>query len=163
MTGITGPTARVRAAAESFGLSVTIRTMPESTRAAEEAAIACGCSVGAIVKSLVFRSRDDQRPVLLLVSGANRVDEAHVGAVIGAAHERPDAAFVREATGFAIGGIPPLGHATPITTWIDRDLLAHETVWAAAGTPNAVFAIEPKALAKAIGARVIAMAEPLSP
>ena len=160
MTGITGPTARVRDAAESFGLSVTIRTMPESTRTAEEAAAACGCPVGAIVKSLVFRTRDDHRPVLLLVSGANRVDEAHVGAAVGAAIERPNAAFVRETTGFAIGGIPPLGHATPIATWVDQDLLAHATVWAAAGTPNAVFAVDPKALATAIGASIITMAEP---
>lgn len=157
MTEITGPAARVRAAAESFGLSVTLRIMPESTRTAEEAAAACGCSVGEIVKSLVFRTKETGTPVLLLVSGANRVNEKAVGRLIGEAIERPDANFVRATTGFAIGGIPPLGHATPLTTWIDRDLLAFSEVWAAAGTPNAVFAVAPKALAEAIGAGVIAM------
>jgi len=157
MSEIPGPAARVRAAAESFGLSVTLRIMPESTRTAEEAAAACGCSVGEIVKSLVFRTRETARPVLLLVSGANRVDEALAAAAIGEAIERPNAAFVREVTGYAIGGIPPLAHSTPLATWFDRDLLAYDRVWAAAGTPNAVFAVDPKALCRAIGAEVIAM------
>ena len=157
MNEITGPTARIRDAAESFGLSVTIRIMPESTRTAEEAAAACGCSVAEIVKSLVFRTRETGRAVLLLVSGANRVDEAVVAAAIGEAIERPNAAFVREATGFAIGGIPPFGHAKPLATWIDRELLGFDTVWAAAGTPNAVFAVDPKAMQLAIGAEPIAM------
>lgn len=160
MSEITGPTARVRDAAESFGLSVTLRIMPELARTAEEAASACGCSVGEIVKSLVFRARDTHRPLLFLVSGANRLDEAGVGAAIGEAIERPNAAFVREVTGFAIGGIPPFAHATPLATWIDRDLLAYRQVWAAAGTPHAVFAVDPAALAKAISAQTIAMAPP---
>lgn len=157
MTEITGPAARVRDAAESFGLSVTIRIMPESTRTAEEAATACGCSVGEIVKSLVFRTRETARPVLLLVSGSNRVNEKAVGRILGEAIERPDADFVRETTGYAIGGIPPLGHASPLATWIDADLLTYERVWAAAGTPNAVFSVDPKALAEVIGAAVIPM------
>ena len=156
MTEITGPAARVRAAAESFGLSVTIRTMPESTRTAEEAAAACGCPVGAIVKSLVFRTASGG-PVLLLVSGSNRVDEKSVGAVIGEPIERPDAAFVRAVTGYAIGGIPPLAHASALETWFDQDLLTFDSVWAAAGTPNAVFRVDPRALREAIGARVISM------
>jgi prolyl-tRNA editing enzyme YbaK/EbsC (Cys-tRNA(Pro) deacylase) len=157
MTEITGPAARVRDAAESFGLSVTIRTMPESTRTAEEAAAACGCTVGEIVKSLVFRTRETGRPVLLLVSGANRVDEVAVAAAIGEAIERPNAAFVREVTGYAIGGIPPFAHASPLATWVDRDLLVYERVWAAAGTPFAVFAVDPAALCRAVGGVVIAM------
>nr|WP_280174641.1 YbaK/EbsC family protein [Kaistia soli] len=129
--------------------------MPEKTRTAEEAAAACGCSVNEIVKSLVFRGTQSGRGVLLLVSGANRVDEKKVVGPIGEPITRPDAAFVRALTGFAIGGIPPFGHATPLPTFIDRDLLAHETVWAAAGTPHAIFAIDPKMLATAIGAVII--------
>ncbi|HWJ74577.1 MAG TPA: YbaK/EbsC family protein [Kaistia sp.] len=129
--------------------------MPEKTRTAEEAAAACGCSVDEIVKSLVFRGAQSGKGVLLLVSGANRVNEDKVAGPLGEQIMRPDAAFVRALTGFAIGGIPPFGHATPLPTYIDRDLLAHETVWAAAGTPHAIFAIDPKALAEAIGAIVI--------
>ncbi|SHF13756.1 Cys-tRNA(Pro) deacylase, prolyl-tRNA editing enzyme YbaK/EbsC [Kaistia soli DSM 19436] len=155
MTEINGPASRVQGAAESFGLSVIPRIMPEKTRTAEEAAAACGCSVNEIVKSLVFRGTQSGRGVLLLVSGANRVDEKKVVGPIGEPITRPDAAFVRALTGFAIGGIPPFGHATPLPTFIDRDLLAHETVWAAAGTPHAIFAIDPKMLATAIGAVII--------
>jgi len=157
MTEITGPASRVRDAAESFGLSVMPRIMPEKTRTAEEAAAACGCSIGEIVKSLVFRGRTSGRGILLLVSGINRVDEAKVAEAIGEPIERPDAAYVRQLTGFAIGGIPPLGHATPLPTYIDRALLGHERVFAAAGTPNSIFAVDPKALAAAIGATVIDM------
>ncbi|MBZ9936469.1 YbaK/EbsC family protein [Mesorhizobium sp. BR1-1-16] len=155
MTEINGPASRVKGAAESFGLSVIPRIMPEKTRTAEEAAAACGCSVDEIVKSLVFRGAQSGKGVLLLVSGANRVDEEKVAGPLGEPIMRPDAAFVRALTGFAIGGIPPFGHATPLPTYIDRDLLAHQTVWAAAGTPHAVFAIDPKALADAIGAIII--------
>lgn len=149
--------ARVREAAESLGLSVHPRIMPDTTRTAEEAAAACGCSVAEIVKSLVFRGAVSGTAVLLLVSGKNRVDEARVGLIIGEAIERPNAAFVRAATGFAIGGIPPLGHRTPLPTYIDEDLLAFPRVFAAAGTPHALFDIDPKALADALGAHVIAM------
>ncbi|MCX5495220.1 YbaK/EbsC family protein [Kaistia dalseonensis] len=157
MNELTGSARRVLDAAETFGLSVTVRTMPESTRTAEEAAAACGCSVGEIVKSLVFRGTQTGRPLLLLVSGANRVDEAKVAAAIGEPIERPNAAFVRAATGFAIGGIPPFAHATPLATWLDVDLLAFETVWAAAGTPHAVFSVSPSALRAALAAPVMAM------
>lgn len=155
MTEINGPASRIQGAAESFGLSVIPRIMPDKTRTAEEAAAACSCSVAEIVKSLVFRGTVSGNGVLLLVSGANRVDEDKVAAPIGEPITRPDAAFVRGLTGFAIGGIPPFGHATPLPTFIDRDLLAYDTVWAAAGTPYAVFSIDPKALAAAIGAIVI--------
>jgi prolyl-tRNA editing enzyme YbaK/EbsC (Cys-tRNA(Pro) deacylase) len=148
---------RVRAAAEALGLPIEIRLMPDSTRTAAEAAAACGCTVGQIVKSLVFRGRDTGRPVLLLVSGANRVDEKGVAVTLGEQLIRPDADFVRTATGFAIGGIPPFGHASPLATWLDRDLLAFGTVWAAAGTPNAVFAADPARLRDAVGATVLAV------
>lgn len=148
-------TARVEAAAAALGLAVAVRTMPDSTRTAADAAAACGCAVGQIVKSLVFVGRDSDRPLLLLVSGANRVDEEAVAESIGEALARPDAKRVREVTGFAIGGIPPFGHATALPTFLDEALLAYDTVWAAAGTPNAVFSVSPGALAKAVSARVV--------
>ena len=149
---------RVAAAAEALGLAVAIREMPASTRTAQDAAAACGCDVAQIVKSLVFAGRETNRPYLLLVSGRNRVDETAAGAHLGEALRRPGADEVRAWTGYAIGGIPPLGHATPLKTFIDRDLLGFAEVWAAAGTPNAVFPIAPQALAGATGAFVIDMA-----
>ncbi len=155
MTEINGPASRVRDAAESFGLSVMPIIMPDKTRTAEEAAAACGCHVAEIVKSLVFRGVTSGKGVLLLVSGVNRVDEEKVAGPIGERIMRPDAAFVRSLTGFAIGGIPPLGHATRLPTFIDRELLAYETVWAAAGTPHAIFSVNPAALARAVGAEII--------
>jgi prolyl-tRNA editing enzyme YbaK/EbsC (Cys-tRNA(Pro) deacylase) len=148
---------RVAEAARALGLDIEIRDMPQSTRTAEEAAAACGCAVGQIVKSLVFAGADTGQPILVLVSGANRVDEAKAAGEVGEALRRPDAKFVREVTGFAIGGVPPLGHANRIAVVFDRDLLAFETVWAAAGTPNAVFAVNPARLAEAVGARVVSV------
>jgi prolyl-tRNA editing enzyme YbaK/EbsC (Cys-tRNA(Pro) deacylase) len=148
---------RVAAAADNLGLSIAVMLMPDSTRTAEEAAAACGCRVGQIVKSLVFTGATSGRDVLLLVSGDNRVDEAGVAAHLGEALERPRGAHVRKVTGFAIGGIPPFGHAAPLATYMDEDLLAHDVVWAAAGTPNAVFSVDPKALQGATGARVISV------
>jgi prolyl-tRNA editing enzyme YbaK/EbsC (Cys-tRNA(Pro) deacylase) len=157
VNALPAPALRVKEAAGALGLAVSVQVMPDSTRTAEEAARTCNCPVGAIVKSLVFRGKESGRPYLLLVSGSNRVNEKAVAARLGEAITRPDAAFVREATGFAIGGIPPLGHATPLVPYFDADLLQYETVWAAAGTHNAVFAVAPGRLAEATGAIVMAM------
>jgi prolyl-tRNA editing enzyme YbaK/EbsC (Cys-tRNA(Pro) deacylase) len=143
---------RLAAAAAAKGISVEIREMPASTRTAEEAAQACGCVVAQIVKSLVFRGAETNKPYLLLFSGANRVNEKAVAATIGEALTRPDATYVRELTGYAIGGIPPFGHATSLATYIDRDLLAFDEVWAAAGTPNCVMRLTPEALKDAASA-----------
>lgn len=148
---------RVAEAAAALGLDIRVVELPDSARTAEEAAAACGCAVAEIVKSLVFRGATSGKPVLLLVAGSNRVDEAVVAGPIGEALERMPGKAVREATGFAIGGIPPFGHATPLAVFIDEDLLAHDRIWAAAGTPHAVFAVAPRALAAAVGARVIRM------
>ena len=148
---------RVAAAARDLGLTIEVVAMPSSTRTAEEAAAACGCAVGEIVKSLVFRGRTSERPYLLLVAGSNRVDEKAVAGSIGEALKRAQADDVRAITGYAIGGIPPFGHATALDVFIDEDLLGHPRVWAAAGTPFAVFAVEPRALAAAVGAKVISM------
>jgi prolyl-tRNA editing enzyme YbaK/EbsC (Cys-tRNA(Pro) deacylase) len=146
---------RVAAAAAAAGLAIEIKEMAQSTRTAEEAAAACGCDVGQIVKSLVFRGRDSATPYLLLVSGANRVNEKDVARHLGEKLRRPDADDVRNLTGYAIGGIPPLGHKEPLKTFIDEDLLAFDVVWAAAGTPVSVFAVAPQQLVVAVGGEVI--------
>ncbi|KAB2873040.1 MAG: YbaK/EbsC family protein [Bauldia sp.] len=148
---------RVLAATVERGLDARIRVMPDSTRTAVEAAAAVGTTVGQIVKSLIFKGKKSGKAYLFLVSGTNRVDEHAVEKVLGEPIVRPDADFVREVTGFAIGGIPPLGHATRIASYCDEDLLQYETVWAAAGTPNAVFSVDPAALREAIGAHIIAV------
>ncbi len=148
---------RVAAAAAERGMAIEIVMMPDSTRTAEEAAAACGCGVGQIVKSLVFTGAQSGHDMLLLVSGDNRVDEAGVAAYLGEGLERPRGAHVRNVTGFAIGGIPPFGHAAPLATYMDADLLAHDVVWAAAGTPNAVFSVDPRALQAATHAQVISL------
>jgi prolyl-tRNA editing enzyme YbaK/EbsC (Cys-tRNA(Pro) deacylase) len=118
-----------------------VRDFPKGTRTAADAAAAIGCAVGQICKSLVFRRADGGgAPVLVVASGANRVDESRLGVV------KADAAFVREQTGFAIGGVPPYGHRQAIETIVDEDLLGYEVVWAAAGTPSSVFPIAPAEL-----------------
>ena len=146
---------RVQAAADELGLEIEVREMTRSTRTAEEAAAACGCYIAQIVKSLVFKGGDTETPYLLLVSGANRVDEKAIADDVGEKLERPDAQFVRDVTGFAIGGIPPFGHAERLETYIDEALLSHDLVWAAAGTPNALFSVAPTELADATLATVI--------
>lgn len=145
---------RVADAAKALGLTIRVLEMPASTRTAQDAANACGCSVGQIVKSLVFAGRKSGKPYLLLVSGDNRVDEKAIAAVLGEPLRKPDADFVREKTGFAIGGVAPIGHANAMQTVFDQDLLKYESVWAAAGTPNCVFETNPQALAGATGALI---------
>lgn len=125
MTDLPPSAAKFRAAAARQGLDVEVVVTAQPARTAEEAALACGCEVGQIVKSLVFRGAESGAPLLLLVSGRNRVDEARAAAAAGEPIGRPDAAFVRDATGFAIGGIPPLGHDRPVRTFIDAALLAY--------------------------------------
>jgi len=140
---------------ETFGLE--IRRFPEGTRTAEDAARAIGCEVGQIVKSLVFTAGG--RPVLALVSGANRLDPAKLAAVAGGPVEKADADTARQATGYAIGGVPPFGHARPLPVFMDRDLERYDLVWAAAGRPDSVFPITPVRLAELAGARVEELAK----
>jgi len=130
-----------------------VSTFPDGTRTAADAAAAIGCDVAQIVKSLVFR-RAGGGPLLVVASGVNRVDEAKVAALVGEPIGKADAAFVRATTGFAIGGVPPAGHAEPIETLVDRDLLRHAEVWAAAGTPRTVFPLTPDELVAMTGGRV---------
>lgn len=146
---------RVQDAAGRLGLAVEVVEMTQSTRTAEEAAAAAGCVVGQIVKSLVFRGKQTGKPFLLLVSGANRVNEKAVAKVLGETLTRPDAQYVRDLTGYAIGGIPPLGHREPIDTWIDEDLLQYASVWAAAGTPESIFKVAPTDLQAKTGAKIL--------
>lgn len=137
---------RFAAALSALGIGdVEVRAFPEGTRTARQAAEAVGCELSQIVKSLIFAA--DGEPVLVLMDGASRVDVRLVQEELGAAKvQRADAALVREATGYAIGGVPPFGHATQLRVLADRGLLDHDVVWAAAGTPHTVFALGPKAL-----------------
>jgi prolyl-tRNA editing enzyme YbaK/EbsC (Cys-tRNA(Pro) deacylase) len=149
--------ARVVRAAAAAGLAIVVRRFPEGTRTAEDAARAIGCHVAQIVKSLVFVA--DGQPVVALVSGVDRLDPARLAAALGAnAVRRADGDEVRTATGYAIGGVPPFGHAVEIPVLIDERLFAHDEVWAAAGLPDAVFRSTPRALAEAGGARRAALA-----
>jgi prolyl-tRNA editing enzyme YbaK/EbsC (Cys-tRNA(Pro) deacylase) len=149
----------VQEALRALGLPADVRELDASTRTAPEAAAAVGCELGAIVKSLVFRGTGSGDPVLVLVSGDNRAVETRVAEEIGEPVARADADFVRAATGYAIGGVPPVGHPGPVRTLVDEDLLRFGEVWAAAGTPRAVFPIPPDALARAAGGRVTAIAQ----
>lgn len=149
---------RVAEAARDLGLEIELREFPEGTRTAEDAARAIGVDVGQIVKSLVFLA--DGRPVLCLVSGPNRLDAGRLAVVTGAPQvRRASADEVERATGFAIGGVPPFGHKRRLPVYCDRDLLAYDVVWAAAGTPKAVFAVEPQRLVQACGATVADLKE----
>ena len=133
-------------------IGVNVMEFPEGTRTAADAARAVGCEVGQIVKSLVFMSAG--RPVVALVCGANRVDERRLGAVAGEPVAKADAETARAATGYAIGGVPPFGHATDVPVFMDRDLLDHSQVWAAAGRPDSVFQIAPERLRELSAATV---------
>ncbi|HEX7488608.1 MAG TPA: YbaK/EbsC family protein, partial [Anaeromyxobacteraceae bacterium] len=128
--------------------------LPDSARTAAEAAAAVGCTVGQIVKSLLFQGRPSGRAVLVVASGSHRVDERLVATLLGEDLARASADFVREQTGFAIGGVPPIGHARPLVTVVDEALLAHPRIWAAAGHPHAVFALTPDELVRMTGGRV---------
>ena len=146
---------RVQDAADALGLDIAVAEMAQPTRTADEAAAACGVTVGQIVKSLVFLGSDTGKPYLMLVSGANRVNEKGVAAHLGENLKRPDADAVRALTGYAIGGIPPFGHDTAMATYMDVDLMQYDVIWAAAGTPKAVFRTEPARLRDAARAMVI--------
>ncbi len=128
------------------GFSITVIEFADSTRTAQEAADRAGCTLGQITKSLIFKGKVSHKPILVLTSGANRVNEKRIAEYAGEPIHRADADFVRAVTGFAIGGVPPLGHAQKMETYLDEDLLQYETIWAAAGTPNAIFELTPAQL-----------------
>ena len=142
-----------------LGKGFEVLEFDASTRTAADAAAAIGCTVGQIAKSLIFRALDSDRPVLAIASGSVRVDESRLAGLLGEGIGRADAAFVREHTGFAIGGVPPVGHRSESVIFIDETLLTFETIWAAAGTPNAVFQLTPDDLVRLTGGTVAAIAQ----
>jgi prolyl-tRNA editing enzyme YbaK/EbsC (Cys-tRNA(Pro) deacylase) len=150
------PSARkVQEALKIMGVTCEVREMGKTTRTAQDAARSVGCDVGQIAKSLVFKGGTTQQAVLVITSGSNRVDEKKLSERIGEPVLKADADFVRQQTGFAIGGVPPVGHAQQIGVFIDEDLLTYSEIWAAAGTPQAVFRLTPQELQKITGGRVI--------
>jgi prolyl-tRNA editing enzyme YbaK/EbsC (Cys-tRNA(Pro) deacylase) len=153
-----GSIERVEQAAAAAGLTIEIRRMGASTRTAEEAARQCGCTVGQIVKSLVFEGARSGRLYLFLVSGSNQLDLERAAALTAEPLSRADPRKIRDETGFAIGGVAPIGHRIAIAAFADEALLSFDCVWAAAGAHDAVFAAEPRALVKAAGATVANLA-----
>ena len=145
---------KVQQALDELGIQTEVSVLPDSTRTAQEAAQAVGCQVAQIAKSIIFRGKETQLPVLVVASGVNRIDEKKIGALVGEKIGQAKPEFVREKTGYAIGGVPPLAHASPIRTIIDEDLLQYDRIWAAAGTPKAVFRITPDELVRAIQGQV---------
>ncbi len=148
---------KVQDALAAHGLTCRVVELPASTRTAREAAEAVGCQVGQIVKSLVFRGVRSQRPILVAASGPNRVNEQRLGELVSEPVEKADADFVRAHTGFSIGGVPPVGHTERLETFIDADLLQYDEVWAAAGTPHAVFPLTPAELVQITDGQVVSI------
>jgi len=146
---------KVQDAIFKAGYDFTVIETEKVTRTAQEAADAAGCALGQIVKSLVFKGDVSEKPILVLTSGTNRVNEKGFRELIGEKITRADPDFVRNSTGFAIGGIPPLAHNIQIETYMDKDLMNHTTVWAAAGTPNAIFELPPAVLILISNAKLI--------
>jgi len=146
--GLSRSARRVQDVLSGLGADFEVVELPSTTRTAADAAKAIGCSVEQIAKSIVFRTVKDKRPVMVIASGVNRVNETRIAEFLGEPIEKADAAYVREKTGFAIGGVPPVGHPEPIHTIIDEDLLKLGDVWAAAGTPNSVFKLNAARLAE---------------
>ena len=148
---------RVQEALRALGLSLEVVELPQSTRTAVEAAVAVGCNVEQIVKSLVFRGKHSKKPILVVASGSNRVNEKRMAEFVGEPIERADPDFVRAHTGYVIGGVAPVGHPEQIETFIDEDLMQYSEIWAAAGNPNAVFRLGPEDLKRMAGGRVVAI------
>ena len=149
---------RVQDALKALGVACQVVELPESTRSAAEAAQAIGCRVEQIVKSLVFRGQSTNRPILAVVSGGNRVDEEKLAVLVAEPVAKADAEYVRQRTGYAIGGVPPVGHVESLVCVVDEDLLQYEQIWAAAGTPRAVFRLTPADLQRITDGRVVSMA-----
>jgi len=156
-TSLSASAKRVQDALISFGVDCRVKELGESTRTAVDAANAVGCAVGQIVKSLVFRGKASGNAVFVVASGANMVDEKALAAIVGEKIERATPDFVREQTGFAIGGVSPVGHPAPLQTFVDEDLLGYAELWAAAGTPNAVFALTPEQLCQITSGQVVSI------
>ncbi len=146
---------KVQETLKALGKNYIVTELPGSTRTAIEAAQAIGCEVGQIVKSIVFMASMTKRAVLVIASGVNRINEKRISLLVEEPIVKADVDFVRNATGYAIGGVPPVGHSTGVVIFIDEDLMQYERVWAAAGTPHAVFALNPLDLPEMTGGKVI--------
>ena len=147
----------VQDALSKKGMTAKVVELPASTRTAEDAAKAIGCHVAQIAKSLIFRTKHTNKPILVLASGVNRVNEKTISKSVGEEIVKADADFTRDVTGFAIGGIPPVGHKSQIETYIDEDLLKYKELWAAAGTPNAVFSLDSDSIENLTGGKIISV------
>jgi prolyl-tRNA editing enzyme YbaK/EbsC (Cys-tRNA(Pro) deacylase) len=146
---------KVQNALTALGYSFKVIESELHTRTAQQAADAVSCTLGQITKSLIFKGQVTGKPILVLTSGANRVDETRISAFAAEPIGRADPDFVRAVTGFAIGGVPPVAHAQQMETYLDEDLMQYESIWAAAGTPNSLFELTPAALKTMTGGRVI--------
>jgi prolyl-tRNA editing enzyme YbaK/EbsC (Cys-tRNA(Pro) deacylase) len=150
---------RVQKALDMLGLKLEVVELPDSTRTSAEAAQALGCLVGQIAKSIIFQAQPSHNPILVIASGSNRVNEKLIAGLLGEEISKADAEFVHNRTGFTIGGVPPIGHIMPLRTFIDQDLLQYTDIWAAAGTPHAVFHLTPTELLGMTGGEVVAVTE----
>ena len=158
MTGCLSSSAkRFQDALFARGLSHQVTELPQGTRTAVDAAQAVGCQVGQIAKSLVFKGKNTSKAFLVVASGSNRVNEARLAHLVSEPVEMPDADFVRDQTGFSIGGVPPFSHSQPLETFIDEDLFQYQEIWAAAGNPRAVFPLTPQDLLKMTGGQVVSI------
>ncbi|GAB1469126.1 YbaK/EbsC family protein [Chloroflexota bacterium] len=148
---------KIQSLLNELGFDYTVIEHAESTRTAQEAANRAGCELGQIVKSLIFKGRDSGKPILILASGPNRVNEKRIAEYAGEPVVKPDADFVRAVTGFAIGGVPPIGHAQKMETYLDEDFLQYASIWAAAGTPNAIFELKTEDLQKMTNGKIVSI------
>jgi len=148
---------RVQKALQECGLEAEVMELPQSTRSAKEAAEAVGCSVSQIAKSIVFRTTQSQRPILVIASGPNRINEDRISSLVSEPVKMANPDFVKSKTGFSIGGVAPVGHLEKPEIFIDEDLFKYKEIWAAAGTPHAVFRLTPQELEKITGGRVISV------
>jgi prolyl-tRNA editing enzyme YbaK/EbsC (Cys-tRNA(Pro) deacylase) len=155
MSNLSHSALRVQQALQELGLSLVVLELPASTRSSQEAAQTIGCKVGQIAKSIIFRGALTDQPVLVIASGPNRIDEAILSDMLAESISKADADFVRQRTGFAIGGVPPLGHTEKLEIFIDQDLLQYPEIWAAAGTPHAVFRLTPQELVSMTSGKII--------
>ncbi|MEM3703937.1 MAG: YbaK/EbsC family protein [Candidatus Bathyarchaeia archaeon] len=146
---------KIQEAIRALGFQYEVIEFQQATRSSQDAAKAIGCYVGQIAKSIIFRTSVSKKPVLVIASGANKVNEKRIAHFVNEPVEKADAEFVREMTGFAIGGVPPVGHLQKIETFIDEDLFNYEVIWAAAGTPHAVFALSPQDMVKMTRGKVV--------
>ncbi|MCZ2127289.1 MAG: YbaK/EbsC family protein [Anaerolineales bacterium] len=155
MSTLSSSAQKIQDLLNSLGYDYTVIERSESTRTAQEAADQAGCELGQIVKSLIFRGKDSGKPILVLTAGPNRVNEKRISEYAQEPIGKADADFVREVTGFAIGGVPPLGHAQTMETYLDQDFLKYQTIWAAAGTPKAIFELQTEDLQKMTNGKIV--------